>query len=122
MNKINWKNVDKNLCVMCDTSLHSLNYHICKKCNKICEIIKNIITPTLLDIKSKCCNADIRMNQRITCGEDCHEVFVESSIIENGTHKKIVDIESGVAYRVPTRLIIERGIQYEDLKGFPVWS
>ena len=36
--------------------------------------------------------------------------------------KKVVDIENGIAYKIPTRLIIEEGLRQEDLKNYPTWS
>jgi hypothetical protein len=39
-----------------------------------------------------------------------------------GKYKQVVDQETGVAYRVPTRYIIEKGLKYENLKNFPLWT
>lgn len=59
---------------------------------------------------------------RATCSEDCHEKFVHLVEEEFGKYKKVVDITTGKAYRVPTRFIIEEGLKYEQLKEFPEWS
>lgn len=40
---------------------------------------------------------------------------------EFGIYKKVVDIETGKAHKVPTRDIIERGIRHQDLKSYPEW-
>ena len=40
---------------------------------------------------------------------------------EHGLFKKVVDIESGIAYKIPTRLIIEEGLRQKDLKNYPTW-
>ena len=41
---------------------------------------------------------------------------------EVGEYKKVVDIETGKAYKVPTRHILEYGLKHEDLKNFPLWD
>ncbi|MDH5440036.1 MAG: hypothetical protein OEZ48_08520 [Candidatus Bathyarchaeota archaeon] len=41
---------------------------------------------------------------------------------EFGEFKKIVDVETGTAYKVPTREVLERGLRWEDLKKYPKWD
>lgn len=58
---------------------------------------------------------------RMTCSEDCHEKFVHEVEEEFGKYKKVVDMATGKAYRVPTREIIERGLKHSDLERYPEW-
>lgn len=74
-----------------------------------------------MDVKSVCCNSDIELNQKITCGDNCHEKFVIKMIQEHGLFKKVIDQTTNIAYKVPTRTIIEEGLKQEDLENYPVW-
>ena len=48
--------------------------------------------------------------------------FAEESIIkEYGEFKKVID-HNGIAYRVPTIVIIREGIKEQDLYQFPLWN
>ena len=48
--------------------------------------------------------------------------FAEKTIIkEYGEFKKVID-HNGIAYRVPTIVIIREGIKEQDLHYFPLWS
>ena len=75
-----------------------------------------------MDVKSVCCNSDIESHQRITCGEYCHEKFILQMLDEHGLFKKVVDQTTDIAYKVPTRTIIETGLRQEELKNFPTWD
>jgi len=121
---IHWKHVTESLCVICKISLDTPSYFICNECNKICQIIQSKISNSvqIVDIKSTCCNSDIESHQRITCGDDCHEKFIEKMLTEHGLFKKVIDQETNIAYKVPTRIIIEEGLKQEELKNFPEWS
>jgi len=57
----------------------------------------------------------------VTCSEGCHEKLIDRLEREFGIYKKVVDIETGKAHRVPTRDIIEKGLRYQDLKNYPEW-
>jgi len=118
---IHWKNVKDNLCIVCKISLGSPSYYICKKCNKICKIIWNAVSAQIMDVKSVCCKADIESHQKITCGDSCHEKFIIKMLQEHGLFKKVIDMDSGIAYKIPTRLIIEEGLRQEELKNYPTW-
>ena len=122
MSNIAWKNVKNNFCIMCKKSLDSPSYHICIKCHKICDIDLTEISKELMDAKSKCCNADVQMHQKITCGNVCHEKYILQMTQEYGKFKKVVDLESQIAYRIPIRKIIEEGLQFEDLGNYPRWK
>ncbi len=121
MTDIHWKNVKDNLCIVCKISLESPSYYICNKCTKVCKVIHSVVSPQIMDVKSVCCNADIESHQKITCGDYCHEKFIIKMIQEHGCSKKVVDIESGIAYKIPTRLIIEEGLRQKDLQNYPTW-
>ncbi len=121
MTDVYWKNVKDNLCIVCKVSLESPSYYICNKCNKVCKIVCNPISVEIMDVKSGCCNADIESHQKITCGENCHEKFIIKMLQEQGLFKKVVDMDSGIAYKVSTRLIIEEGLRQKDLKNYPIW-
>lgn len=58
----------------------------------------------------------------LTCSENCHEVFIEHLIAKFGEYKKVVRMTTGVAYKVPTRDILERGIKEKGLDQYPVWE
>jgi len=68
------------------------------------------------------CGRPYVYGRTLTCSEECHKRLVEKLVREFGEYKKIVDAETGVAYRVPTRDIIERGLRYEDLTKYPLWE
>jgi len=57
-----------------------------------------------------------------TCSDECHGRFVDKLVEELGEYKKVVDVHTGKAYRVPARHIIEHGLRYEDLPRFPEWE
>lgn len=119
---IKYKNVEKNLCVICDISFKTISFVVCQKCNSISTFDYKIIGEHVLDIKSTCCKADVNVQQKITCSELCHIRFVDFLIEEKGQYQKVIDTESGKSHKVPTRLIIEEGITQMDLKGFPLWK
>ena len=122
MSKIKFENVEKSLCVICDVKLQVTNFMICRNCNEITHFDYRIIGENILDIKSKCCNADINIQQKITCSDICHDKFVELLIIEKGVYQKIIDAESGKTHKVPTIVVIEEGITQNQLKNFPLWN
>jgi predicted transcriptional regulator len=48
--------------------------------------------------------------------------FAEKQIIEKfGEFKKIIN-HRGIAYKVPTTVIIREGIREQDLDNFPLWD
>lgn len=58
----------------------------------------------------------------MTCSKICHDKYVIQMIEEYGLFKKVIDATSGIAYKVPTRLIIEEGVKQEDLKNYSLWE
>jgi len=64
-------------------------------------------------------NSEARL---LTCSEECHKKLIDKLVEEFGEFKKVVDVKTGIAYKVPTRDILEKGLKYEDLKKYPRWS
>lgn len=58
----------------------------------------------------------------LTCSDNCHEELVKRLIAEFGEFKKVVRASTGVAYKVPTRDIIECGLKEQDLDQYPLWE
>ena len=121
---VNWANQVRNLCVCCDKPLLDNSYWICKRCGKPCKI--NILKDlggngeyNLLDIKSECCIADVDNMQKSTCSDQCHEKLVEDLEKAFGKDKKVVDLETGKTHLVPTKIIIEKGLNQQDLHKYP---
>ena len=120
MTEINWKNTDDSLCIMCKANLNQ-GYYICNKCKKICQVVHTEYSKQIIDYKSVCCNSDVEIHSKPTCGDDCHEKFIVKMLEEYGTYKKVIDQASGLAYKIPTRLIIEKGLRQQDLMNYPRW-
>lgn len=117
------ENVQRHLCVICDTFIELGSYWKCKNCQKVCQIsVTDFEKSMMKEIKSACCDADVFNHQKITCSDNCHTKFVEQMIEKFGENKKITDETSGLSYKVPTRLIIEEGISQGQLKNFPFWE
>ena len=47
---------------------------------------------------------------------------LEESIKIFGEYKKVVDQETCVGYRVPTRNIITKGLRQKELHQYPIWK
>ena len=58
----------------------------------------------------------------ITCKEKCYEILFERWERVVGTHKKVIDLETGKIYKVPTRDIIGGGLRQQDLIYYPEWE
>lgn len=67
------------------------------------------------------CGGLYRVGGFYTCSEACHRRLVDALVREFGEFKKIFDLETGVAYRVPTREVLERGLWCRDLKKYLEW-
>ncbi len=50
------------------------------------------------------------------------EELVRRLISEFGEFKKVVRMSTGIAYKVPTRDIIEKGIREQELDKYPLWE
>jgi len=123
---VNWANQVRNLCVCCDKPLLDNSYWICKRCGKPCQvkILKELEGGEkykLLDVKSECCIADVENMRKSTCSDQCHDKLVEDLEKSFGKDKKVVDIVTGKTHRVPTKQIIENGLNQNDLYKYPEW-
>src|SRR5437870_4974356 len=76
--------------------------------------------------RSSCANCGnplpLRRIGMLTCSGLCHSVFVERLVLQFGEYKRVMDLETGVTHRVPTRDILERGLKHTDLHKYPLWS
>lgn len=59
---------------------------------------------------------------KITCCDDHHEEFIQKLELQFGTYKKVLDMDTGVTFKVPVRDIIEKGLKQQDLKNYPEWK
>lgn len=59
---------------------------------------------------------------KMTCSDTCHEKFIEFCEEQYGVSKKVVDQTTGMAYKVPTRDIVEKGLKWEALTKYPRWE
>ncbi len=50
------------------------------------------------------------------------ERLIHELIVRFGEFKKVVRMHTGVAYKVPTRDILEKGIREQDLDRYPLWE
>ncbi len=58
---------------------------------------------------------------QVICSEKCHETLIQRLEQKFGTHKKVVDLKTMKAYRVPLRDIVEGGLRRKNLKYFSEW-
>ena len=68
------------------------------------------------------CGRSYILGYRLTCSRECHEKLIEILIKKFGEYKKVIDAETGKAYKVPLRDIVEKGLKHEDLKNYPLWE
>lgn len=68
------------------------------------------------------CNTPITIVGRMTCSEKCHEEFIKLGDEKFGITKKVIDTTTGIAYKIPTRDIIEKGLAWKDLTKYPIWE
>lgn len=61
-------------------------------------------------------------SRSMTCSEECHNKLITEIEKKFDKYKKIVDVTTGIAYKVPTRIILENGIDQRQLNTFPVWD
>lgn len=124
---LKWENANKGLCVVCSNVILNASYATCKSCNQICEVHpKGKRIPDgdyfITDIKSNCCESDVSINFKHTCRGECHSQLIKEMTEQVGEFKKIIDIETKIAYKVPTKDIIEKGIMYGELSSYPRWQ
>ena len=68
------------------------------------------------------CGVFYEPGREMTCSEDYHDKLVACLIKHFGEFKKVVRQSTGVAYKVPTRDIIERGVSEPELDRYPRWE
>jgi hypothetical protein len=54
--------------------------------------------------------------------DERRESIIQELIARFGEFKKVVRMHTGVAYKVPTRAILEKGIKEQDLDRYPLWE
>ncbi len=54
--------------------------------------------------------------------DESRERLIQELIAGVGEFKKVVRMRTGVAYKVPARDIIEKGIREQDLDRYPLWE
>ena len=122
---INYENAKKGLCVACGTRITGPGRYRCHQCRQFCEVFTELRSPgniLLVDVTSQCCRSDVDLFKKLTCSHACHEEYVAHMEREFGTHKRIERTSTGEAFRVPTRTIIETGVNERDLDKFPRWE
>ncbi len=125
---IKWENSCKNLCVICSALIVQSSYFVCEYCNQICKIMPTNVIKTeqdkkyvVLDIKSRCCMSDVKVNLSQTCSDKCHVELVKRMENDFGKFKKVVDEVTGLEYKVPTKDLIEKGLSHDELQSYPTW-
>lgn len=68
------------------------------------------------------CSLPVTVSGNMTCSEKCHNEFVKLSEKKFGIMKRVVDATTGIAYKVPTKDIIEKGLAWKDLTKYPIWK
>lgn len=109
---------------MCSGKIKDKGGFLCSSCLDYVEVDVVDISNAdagIVEIKSKCCKANVFQHVRVTCSDECHEELVKQLEEKFGKYKKVTD-EGGKSYRVPTRDIIERGLKYEDLSNYEMWE
>lgn len=83
----------------------------------------HFILSEVIDIGgAKCVICDASCAKGITCCDDHYEEFIQKMELQFGIYKKVVDMDTGVTFRVPIRDIIEKGLKQQDLKNYPEWE
>lgn len=73
---------------------------------KRCVICQNFYTP----------------GREMTCSDECHEELVRRVISQFGQFKKVIRQSTGIAYKVPTRDILEKGIKEAEMDQYSLWE
>ena len=82
------------------------------------------VSTEIEDASRRCiiCDAPYDQGREWTCSDDCHKELVRRLIAEFGEFKKVIRQSTGVAYKVPTFDILEKGAKEEDLDKYPLWE
>jgi len=68
------------------------------------------------------CGTPYTNGRELTCSQTCHDELVSILIARFGEFKKVVRARTGVAYKVPTRDILEKGVSEQNLDRYPRWE
>lgn len=68
------------------------------------------------------CDTPYFGGRQFTCSDACHDELVRRLIEKYGEFKLVVRASTGEAFKVPTRDIIEKGIQEQELDQYPKWE
>jgi len=116
-------------CMECKTPITNQGHVKCLECEQPCEPfalnqedLDNLPEGEMtgLDVKSKCCKADVEMvNVRATCSKECHEKTYLK--MEKSMGEFIYDYDpEGVLRKIPTRDIFEKGgLTMDELRAYP---
>ena len=125
---IRWEWQIEGRCVACGQLIPDQGVCICRSCRRVCRVTMGPASPppvpedpvyALLDVKRECCGADVDVQTKVTCSDPCHEVLVADIERKFGAEKIVVDIATGKRHRVPTRVLIERGLPTKELPQYP---
>lgn len=89
---------------------------------KAIEIAREIYPTAMAGFCAVCGKPKAGSRRLLTCSDGCHERLVERLVREFGEFKRVVDAETGKAYKVPVRDILELGLKREDLVRYPPWE
>ncbi len=68
------------------------------------------------------CGISYTNGRALTCSQKCHDELVSTLIARFGEFKKVIRARTGVAYKVHTRDIVEKGISEQNLDQYPRWE
>lgn len=68
------------------------------------------------------CGTTYTNGREFTCSQECHDKWIAALVAKLGEFKKVVRASTNVAYRVPTRDILEKGIREQALDHYPLWE
>ncbi len=116
-------------CIECENPIQNQGYVKCLECENPCEPFalnqeeidsSNNGDMVALDVKSKCCKADVELvGIRATCSDECHEKVYAKMEKKMGPFIYDHDPE-GILRKIPTRDIFEKGgLTMDELRSYP---
>ena len=98
--------------------------HPCERCGSTstCDCPVGVNLTQFREYACVVCGKAYVGGRLYTCSQACHERLVGLLVEDFGEFKRVVDAETGKAYRVPTRDIIEKGLRHADLVKYPEWK
>lgn len=116
-------------CAECGGSIANQGFVQCLSCKKPCEPfaqdksqLENSSDGEMvaLNVKSKCCKADVRlMDIRNTCSDKCNEITFKK--LEDKIGEFIYDTDAeGIVRKIPlSDIYYKRGLTMEELRSYP---